>query len=284
MFPVHTWLPDAAQQAPAGTSTLLVGVLDKVGTFGMLTLCLPLFPAASRWAAPVIIVLAVDLDPVRGAARHRAEGPHAAHRVHVGVALRLHRAGHLRLHVDVGGRLVVLHGQPRPLDRRAVPARRLPGRASRVAADRRLRRAAEGRAGARRARSWWRASRRCRCRACRRSSASSWSWSARSPRHPAAAVVASARRGARRALRPVDLPADLHRARQRPASRGCRTWSRRERWVVAPADRGHARARVRTRPGARPRQPARDRHARAGRGPGRAVAAPTSLPTEGSDK
>ncbi|GCD19995.1 NADH-quinone oxidoreductase subunit M [Cellulomonas algicola] len=59
MFPVHTWLPDAAQQAPAGTSTLLVGVLDKVGTFGMLTLCLPLFPDASRWAAPVIIVLAV---------------------------------------------------------------------------------------------------------------------------------------------------------------------------------------------------------------------------------
>ncbi|MEZ0448083.1 NADH-quinone oxidoreductase subunit M [Cellulomonas sp. ICMP 17802] len=59
MFPVHTWLPDAAEQAPAGTSTLLVGVLDKVGTFGMLTLCLPLFPAASRWAAPVVIVLAV---------------------------------------------------------------------------------------------------------------------------------------------------------------------------------------------------------------------------------
>ena len=59
MWPVHTWLPDAAEQAPAGTSVLLVGVLDKVGTFGMLTLCLPLFPDASRWAAPVIIVLAV---------------------------------------------------------------------------------------------------------------------------------------------------------------------------------------------------------------------------------
>ena len=59
MWPVHTWLPDAAQNATAGTSTLLVGVLDKVGTFGMLTLCLPLFPAASRWAAPVIIVLSV---------------------------------------------------------------------------------------------------------------------------------------------------------------------------------------------------------------------------------
>src|SRR5665811_852024 len=59
MWPVHTWLPDAAEQAPAGTNVLLVGVLDKVGTFGMLTLCLPLFPNAARWAAPVIIVLAV---------------------------------------------------------------------------------------------------------------------------------------------------------------------------------------------------------------------------------
>jgi len=59
MFPLHTWLPDAAQNAPAGTSVLLVGVLDKVGTFGMLTLCLPLFPNASRWAAPAIVVLAV---------------------------------------------------------------------------------------------------------------------------------------------------------------------------------------------------------------------------------
>ncbi|MDR1440806.1 MAG: NADH-quinone oxidoreductase subunit M [Bifidobacteriaceae bacterium] len=59
MFPVHTWLPDAAQAAKPGTSVLLVGVLDKVGTFGMVTMCLPIFPAASRWAAPVVIVLAV---------------------------------------------------------------------------------------------------------------------------------------------------------------------------------------------------------------------------------
>jgi NADH-quinone oxidoreductase subunit M len=59
MWPVHTWLPDAAAEAPAGVAVLLVGVLDKVGTFGMLTLCLPLFPQASRWAAPVILALAV---------------------------------------------------------------------------------------------------------------------------------------------------------------------------------------------------------------------------------
>ncbi|GLY13273.1 NADH-quinone oxidoreductase subunit M [Kineosporia rhizophila] len=59
MWPVHTWLPDATDEAPAGVSVLLVGVLDKVGTFGMLTLCLPLFPEASKWAAPVVLALAV---------------------------------------------------------------------------------------------------------------------------------------------------------------------------------------------------------------------------------
>ena len=37
---------------------LLVGVLDKVGTFGMIRLCLPLFPDASRWFTPVVLVLA----------------------------------------------------------------------------------------------------------------------------------------------------------------------------------------------------------------------------------
>jgi NADH-quinone oxidoreductase subunit M len=59
MVPVHSWLPDVAENATPGTSTLLICVLDKVGTFGMLTLCLPLFPEASRWAAPFVIVLAV---------------------------------------------------------------------------------------------------------------------------------------------------------------------------------------------------------------------------------
>jgi NADH-quinone oxidoreductase subunit M len=59
IWPVHTWLPDAAAEAPVGVAVLLVGVLDKVGTFGMLTLCLPLFPQASKWAAPVVLALAV---------------------------------------------------------------------------------------------------------------------------------------------------------------------------------------------------------------------------------
>ncbi|MGO1943178.1 MAG: NADH-quinone oxidoreductase subunit M [Ancrocorticia sp.] len=59
MFPVHTWLPDTTEEAPAGVSTLLVGVLDKIGTYGMIAFCLPLFGQAARDAAPVIMVLAV---------------------------------------------------------------------------------------------------------------------------------------------------------------------------------------------------------------------------------
>jgi len=56
---VHTWLPDATAAGTPGTNSLLVGVLDKVGTFGMITLVLPIFPAASQWAAPVVVALAV---------------------------------------------------------------------------------------------------------------------------------------------------------------------------------------------------------------------------------
>jgi len=59
MVPVHTWLPDAAEEASPGTAVLLVSVLDKIGTFGMIRFCLQLFPEASRWATPVVLVLAV---------------------------------------------------------------------------------------------------------------------------------------------------------------------------------------------------------------------------------
>jgi NADH-quinone oxidoreductase subunit M len=59
MFPVHTWLPDTTEQATPGTSVLLVSVLDKIGTFGMIRFCLEIFPGASRWATPVIVVLAI---------------------------------------------------------------------------------------------------------------------------------------------------------------------------------------------------------------------------------
>jgi NADH-quinone oxidoreductase subunit M len=59
LVPFHTWLPDAAGQAPAGAAVLLVGVLDKVGTYGMLRFCLELFPGASKWFTPVVLTLSV---------------------------------------------------------------------------------------------------------------------------------------------------------------------------------------------------------------------------------
>jgi NADH-quinone oxidoreductase subunit L len=59
MFPVHTWLADTTAKATTGTSVLLVCVLDKIGTFGMLRFCLGLFPEASQWATPVVVILAL---------------------------------------------------------------------------------------------------------------------------------------------------------------------------------------------------------------------------------
>ena len=59
MVPVHTWLPTATEQSTPGTSVLLVGILDKIGTFGMIRFCLGLFPEASQWVAPVMVVLAL---------------------------------------------------------------------------------------------------------------------------------------------------------------------------------------------------------------------------------
>ncbi len=59
LWPFHTWLPDAAASAQPGAAVLLVGVLDKVGTFGMIRYCLELFPAAAHWFGPLAITLSV---------------------------------------------------------------------------------------------------------------------------------------------------------------------------------------------------------------------------------
>lgn len=59
LVPLHTWLPDAGAEAPVGAGVLLVGVMDKVGIYGFLRYCLPLFPSASRVLAPMVLVLAI---------------------------------------------------------------------------------------------------------------------------------------------------------------------------------------------------------------------------------
>jgi NADH-quinone oxidoreductase subunit M len=59
LWPLHTWLPDAAKAGSPATSVLLLGVLDKVGTFGMIRFCITIFPDASKTFTPLIIVLSV---------------------------------------------------------------------------------------------------------------------------------------------------------------------------------------------------------------------------------
>jgi NADH-quinone oxidoreductase subunit M len=57
MFPVHTWLPDAHTEAPTAGSVMLAGVMLKLGGYGMLRFCLPLYPDAARYFAPAIMIL-----------------------------------------------------------------------------------------------------------------------------------------------------------------------------------------------------------------------------------
>ena len=59
LFPLHTWLPDAHVEAPTAGSVMLAGVLLKMGTYGMIRFCLPLFPGAARRAAGWVAALAI---------------------------------------------------------------------------------------------------------------------------------------------------------------------------------------------------------------------------------
>ncbi|GHG27915.1 NADH-quinone oxidoreductase subunit M [Streptomyces hydrogenans] len=59
LWPLHTWLPNAMGEATAPVAVLITAVVDKVGTFAMLRYCLGLFPEASKWATPAIVVLAL---------------------------------------------------------------------------------------------------------------------------------------------------------------------------------------------------------------------------------
>ncbi len=59
LFPLHTWLPDAHVEAPTAGSVILAGVLLKMGTYGLVRFCLPLFPQSAVQFAPIIGVFAV---------------------------------------------------------------------------------------------------------------------------------------------------------------------------------------------------------------------------------
>jgi NADH-quinone oxidoreductase subunit M len=59
LFPFHTWLPDAHVEAPTAGSIILAGVLLKMGTYGFMRFCLPLFPYATMKLVPFISILAL---------------------------------------------------------------------------------------------------------------------------------------------------------------------------------------------------------------------------------
>ena len=59
MWPVHTWLPDAHTQAPAGGSVILAALMLKVGAYGFFRFCLPIVPDASAYCAPLMIGLSL---------------------------------------------------------------------------------------------------------------------------------------------------------------------------------------------------------------------------------
>jgi NADH-quinone oxidoreductase subunit M len=59
LFPLHTWLPDAHVEAPTAGSVILASVMLKMGTYGLVRFCLPMFPGAARENAPWIVLLAI---------------------------------------------------------------------------------------------------------------------------------------------------------------------------------------------------------------------------------
>lgn len=67
VFPLHTWLPDAHTDAPTAGSVMLAGALIKMGGYGMIRVCLSLFPDVARQYSPLLITLAV-IGIVYGAA------------------------------------------------------------------------------------------------------------------------------------------------------------------------------------------------------------------------
>ena len=193
MFPVHTWLPDAHTEAPTAGSVILAAVMLKIGTYGYLRFSHGPLPrgVAREFARDARGRRGARRHPLRRALRVEAGRREAPRRVLVGRAPRLRDARPLRGDAGVARGRRPADGQPRHLDRRALPPRRRHLRPPPHAHARRVRRPREGRCRSTRrssSSSRWRAS---ASRARTASSASSWSSRARSSRTSSGTSTAS---------------------------------------------------------------------------------------------
>jgi NADH-quinone oxidoreductase subunit M len=59
VFPLHTWLPDAHTDAPTAVSVVLAGALLKMGGYGMIRVCVSIFPQVALHYAPILVAFAV---------------------------------------------------------------------------------------------------------------------------------------------------------------------------------------------------------------------------------
>lgn len=59
LFPLHIWLPEAHVEAPTIGSVLLAALLLKLGTYGLIRFCLPLFPLATIYYTPLIYTFGI---------------------------------------------------------------------------------------------------------------------------------------------------------------------------------------------------------------------------------
>ncbi len=125
LFPLHTWLPDAHVEAPTAGSIMLASVMLKMGTYGLIRFCLPLFPQAAQ-----------ELRPVGNSARHRryrirsagsdgAAEYEEAGRLFFGQPSRFRGPRHLLFHATRTGWRGVPDAEPWHLDGRALHAGRL---------------------------------------------------------------------------------------------------------------------------------------------------------------
>ena len=97
LFPFHTWLPDAHVEAPTAGSVILAGVLLKMGTYGIVRFCLPMFPEATREFTPLISAAGSRRYHLRCAGGDGADRHQEASRLFLGQPSRICCSGNLRL-------------------------------------------------------------------------------------------------------------------------------------------------------------------------------------------